>query len=186
MDINLNSFDPRMVKVFQAAIRFTSHMKHEFIGSEHLLWALSQDPGAAGQALRKNGLQPNLIEEYLHQYDFSAAAGGNFRAIQMSGEAEQLLRLAESSAKAAGHEKLDRRIFSEASWMPENALHHSSFCLWKQPPKRSERIWKKCGKPDFTGFRRRSLRPAAKNRLPLTRRKKRKSRRIFWKNTEWI
>ena len=51
MDINLNSFDPRMVKVFQAAIRFTSHMKHEFIGSEHLLWALSQDPGAAGQAL---------------------------------------------------------------------------------------------------------------------------------------
>lgn len=107
MDINLNSFDPRMVKVFQAAIRFTSHMKHEFIGSEHLLWALSQDPGAAGQALRKNGLQPNLIEEYLHQYDFSAAAGGNFRAIQMSGEAEQLLRLAESSAKAAGHEKLE-------------------------------------------------------------------------------
>src|SRR5699024_2997188 len=69
MEINLNLFGKRMMRVYQSALRFVSYMGHGFIGSEHLLWALSQDQGAAGRALRRNGLDKNLIEEYLRQYD---------------------------------------------------------------------------------------------------------------------
>ena len=78
-----------------------------FIGSEHLLWALAQDSGAAGRALRRSGLDWKLIEEYLHQYDFDAKAGGSFHAVQISEEAEQVLHLAENRAKSQGHSKVE-------------------------------------------------------------------------------
>lgn len=107
MEINLNLFGKRMMKVFQSALRFVSYMGHGFIGSEHLLWALSQDTGAAGRALRRNGLDRNLIEEYLRQYDFDANAGGSFHGVQVSGEAEKVLHLAEQRAKAQGHENVE-------------------------------------------------------------------------------
>lgn len=107
MEINLNLFGKRMMKVFQSALRFVSYMGHGFIGSEHLLWALSQDTGAAGRALRRNGLDRNLIEEYLRQYDFDANAGGSFHGVQVSGEAEEVLHLAEQRAKAQGHENVE-------------------------------------------------------------------------------
>ena len=107
MEINLNLFGKRMMKVFQSALRFVSYMGHGFIGSEHLLWALSQDTGAAGRALRRNGLDRNLIEEYLRQYDFDANAGGSFHGVQVSGEAEEVLHLAEQRAKAQSHENVE-------------------------------------------------------------------------------
>ena len=107
MEINLNLFGKRMMKVFQSALQFVSYMGHGFIGSEHLLWALSQDTGAAGRALRRNGLDRNLIEEYLRQYDFDANAGGSFHGVQVSGEAEEVLHLAEQRAKAQGHENVE-------------------------------------------------------------------------------
>ena len=103
MEINLDHFSKRTLSVFQETLKFVAHMGHGFIGSEHLLWALAKDRGSAGQALRRNGLDQNLIEEYLHQYDFGAAAGGNFRAVQISGEAEQVLHIAEQHAKRCGH-----------------------------------------------------------------------------------
>ena len=41
MEINLSIFSQRTMKIFQSALRFVTHMEHGFIGSEHLLWALS-------------------------------------------------------------------------------------------------------------------------------------------------
>ena len=76
MEIDLNLFSQRSLHIFQSALKFVSHMKHGFIGSEHLLWALSQDAGTAGRVLRRNGMDPNLIEEYLHQYDLDARTAG--------------------------------------------------------------------------------------------------------------
>ena len=107
MEINLNAFSKRSMQIFQSALRFVTHMGHGFIGSEHFLWALAQDQGSAGRALRKNGLDKNLIEEYLHQYDLDAKAGGNYRAIQISEEAEQVIHLAERRAESRGREKLE-------------------------------------------------------------------------------
>lgn len=107
MEINLNRFGKRMMKVYQAALRFVSYMRHGFIGSEHLLWALSQDQGAAGRALRRSGLNSGLIEEYLRQYDFDADAGGEFHGIQVSRELEEILRSAESRSGTGDSEDLE-------------------------------------------------------------------------------
>ena len=60
MEINLNAFSKRSMQIFQSALRFVTHMGHGFIGSEHFLWALAQDQGSAGRALRKNGLWTDL------------------------------------------------------------------------------------------------------------------------------
>lgn len=107
MEINLNMFSRRSMKVFQSALRFVTHIEHGFIGSEHLLWALAFDSGAAGRALRRSGLDQKLIEEYLHQYDFDAKAGGSFQAVQISEEAEQVLHIAGRRAKARGHRQTE-------------------------------------------------------------------------------
>ena len=107
MEINLSRFSQRTMKVFQSALRFVTHMEHGFIGSEHLLWALTSDRGAAGSALRRSGLDRKLVEEYLHQYDFDAKAGGSFQAVQISEEAEQVLHISERRAKARGHHQVE-------------------------------------------------------------------------------
>ena len=112
MEINLSIFSQRSMKVFQSALRFVTHMEHGFIGSEHLLWALASDRGAAGRALRRSGLDQKLLEEYLHQYDFDAKAEGSYQAVQISEEAEQVLHLAERRAHNHGHHQVE----------PENLL----------------------------------------------------------------
>ena len=107
MEINLGIFSQRTMRIFQSALRFVTHMEHGFIGSEHLLWALASDRGAAGRALRRSGLDQKLVEEYLHQYDFDAKAEGSFQAVQISEEAEQVLHLAERRAHAHGHQQVE-------------------------------------------------------------------------------
>lgn len=107
MEINLSIFSQRTMKIFQSALRFTVHMEHGFIGTEHLLWALTQDRGAAGTALRRSGVDAKLVEEYLRQYDFDAKAGGRYQAVQISEEAEQILHLAETRAKRHGHSQME-------------------------------------------------------------------------------
>ena len=107
MEINLSIFSQRTMKIFQSALRFVTHMEHGFIGSEHLLWALASDRGAAGRALRRSGLDQKLLEEYLHQYDFDAKAEGSYQAVQISEEAEQVLHLAERRARNHGHHQVE-------------------------------------------------------------------------------
>ncbi len=107
MEINLSIFSQRTMRVFQSALRFVTHMEHGFIGSEHLLWALASDRGAAGRALRRSGLDQKLLEEYLHQYDFDAKAEGSYQAVQISEEAEQVLHLAERRAHNHGHHQVE-------------------------------------------------------------------------------
>ena len=76
MEINLGIFSQRTAGLFLAAVNFAIRMGHRFIGSEHLLWALLQDQGRAGQILRSGGLDQALVEEYLRQYDWDAKADG--------------------------------------------------------------------------------------------------------------
>ena len=111
MEINLEIFNQETVRIFLAAIRFALHMGHRFLGSEHLLWALIQNSGKAGQILRKNGLDQTLVEEYLHQYDWDAKAEIKSFAVQLSEEAEQIVRLSENLAKSQGSLQIRRKIF---------------------------------------------------------------------------
>lgn len=99
MEINLGIFSQRTAGLFLAAVNFAIRMGHRFIGSEHLLWALLQDQGRAGQILRSGGLDQALVEEYLRQYDWDAKADGIYPAVQISQEAEQVIHVSQQLAQ---------------------------------------------------------------------------------------
>ena len=56
MNINLERYSQRALQIFQAALQFAEYMGHGFLGSEHLLWALSKDKGSVGKILRNFGM----------------------------------------------------------------------------------------------------------------------------------
>ncbi len=107
MNINLERYSQRALQIFQAALQFAEYMGHGFLGSEHLLWALSKDKGSVGKILRNFGMTSKLTEEYLRRYDSDAAASGGARAIQVSEEAAKVLEAAERRADMRKHEKTE-------------------------------------------------------------------------------
>ncbi|HIQ97079.1 MAG TPA: ATP-dependent Clp protease ATP-binding subunit [Candidatus Limivivens merdigallinarum] len=113
MDIKLETFSQRTLHVFLSAIRFALRIGHRFLGSEHLLWALIQEPGTAGRTLRAQGLDQTLVEDYLRQYDWDAKSEGHYTAIQISQEAEEVLHLSEHYVQNRAEQKLE----------PEDLLH---------------------------------------------------------------
>ena len=169
MEINLGTFSQITANVFLTAIRFAIDMKHRFIGSEHLLWALIQDSGTAGQILREHGMDPSLIEDYLHQYDWDAKADGDYSAVQVSEEAEHVIHLAESYAWNHGNSQLN----------PEDLLYgilNASECAASQLMLSLEINLEEIRcvpSPSQPGRR--------NNRQILLKRKK-----LYWKNTELI
>lgn len=107
MRVNLEKYSQRTLRLFQSALQFAAHMGHGFLGSEHLLWAMANEKGPAGEILRKHGIDGNLLEEYLRRYDSDAAESGGARAIQISQEADQVLHLGEMHGNMKQHEKTE-------------------------------------------------------------------------------
>lgn len=106
MKVNLEVYSQRGLQIFQSALKFASRLGHGFLGSEHLLWALAKEGGRSARLLKKYGLDDKLVEEYICRYDGSAA-GIKSRAVQLSGEADQVLSQAQEVSKARGHEKTE-------------------------------------------------------------------------------
>ena len=104
MKVDLEVYSQSGLQIFQNALKFAVRMEHGFLGSEHLLWALAKEGGGAARLLKEHGLDDKLVEEYIRRYDGSAA-GVKARAIQISGEADEVLGRAQDEAKARGHEK---------------------------------------------------------------------------------
>ena len=50
-----------IAKLFDVAAEEAKHLKDEYVSTEHLLLAMSEDTGKAGQLLRDNGISRNLI-----------------------------------------------------------------------------------------------------------------------------
>src|SRR5262249_22107724 len=55
----------RLVRLFDAAEDDAKKLKDEFVSSEHLLLALAQDKGMAGEILRSSGVNPDRIHAVL-------------------------------------------------------------------------------------------------------------------------
>ena len=104
MKVNLEVYSQSGLQIFQNALKFAARMGHGYLGSEHLLWALAKEGGRSARLLKQYGLDDKLVEEYIRRYDGSAA-GIKARAIQISGEADEVLGQAQTAAKARGHEK---------------------------------------------------------------------------------
>ena len=101
------AYSERVLRMFQLSLQFAAHMGCGFVGSEHLLWAMTQDQGKAGRILRRYGVNGELISEYLQEYGEKDDADSGVQAIQMSGEAEQLLRRAAEIAENQAQEVME-------------------------------------------------------------------------------
>ncbi len=54
---------PRLKDIFEKAFRISQELGHGYIGPEHLLIALSEEEGLAGEVLRKYGLNPQSLRQ---------------------------------------------------------------------------------------------------------------------------
>ena len=107
MNLNQDIYSGRSLTLFQTVFQFTARQRHGFVGSEHILWGLANEPDNAGLVLRRHGLVPELIREYLEQHDKDAAAAGGTPVIQVSKDVERIIEVAEEQAKRMGHEKIE-------------------------------------------------------------------------------
>ena len=98
MKVNLELYSQKALHIFQTALKLAAKMGHGFLGSEHLLWALAKEGGFAGRALENCGLDEKLLEEYVRRYD-GGVTQIHSRAIQVSGEADEVLYQASLAAR---------------------------------------------------------------------------------------
>lgn len=107
MNLNPKTYGSRTAGVLYEVFRFAAGMGHGFAGSEHVLWGIACEQGRAAAVLRKHGLEPDLIEEYIKRYDQDAAESGGVQAIQLSEEMQQVLMAAEEAAKKKGEKTVE-------------------------------------------------------------------------------
>ncbi|MGN0999843.1 MAG: ATP-dependent Clp protease ATP-binding subunit [Faecousia sp.] len=58
-------YEPETVKMILSAAELARHMGHSYVGSEHLLLALAEEPGWSGQILRSFGLDGELTRQMI-------------------------------------------------------------------------------------------------------------------------
>ncbi|MCD8154616.1 MAG: ATP-dependent Clp protease ATP-binding subunit [Clostridiales bacterium] len=107
MKIDRNIYSEDSLQIFQVSYQFAVYMKHGFMGSEHMLWALAKMEGVCSQVLQRFGVDGDLIEEYIRKYDHEPVSTGGTMAVQISGEMDQVLLDAESIGKERGHERIE-------------------------------------------------------------------------------
>lgn len=106
MKVNLTIYSQKALQVFQKALRFASDLGHTFLGSEHLLWALAGGDDNPSRVLKHYGIDQKLLKEYISRYD-EDAPGIKSRAVQISGEADEVLHQAELSSQKRGADKIE-------------------------------------------------------------------------------
>ena len=106
MKVNLELYSQRALEVFQTALKLAAKMGHGFLGSEHLLWALTKEDGRVQKILLKHGLDDKLLEEYVRRYD-GGVTQVHSRAIQISGEPDEVLYQTVAAARENDREKAE-------------------------------------------------------------------------------
>ena len=81
------------------AFRLANELNHSFMGSEHLLWALSLESGGlAAQALGGAGLDAPLLRELIEKYDGTGLSAGR-KNIAMTPDTNRILELSKVHAE---------------------------------------------------------------------------------------
>ncbi len=99
MNLDLDKYAERTKELLQTMYNTAAEMGHGFIGSEHILLAITKDKGKASRVLRRFGVDASLIESYVRTHDQDAAeAVGGTQVLQFTPEAEHVFTLAEEMA----------------------------------------------------------------------------------------
>jgi ATP-dependent Clp protease ATP-binding subunit ClpB len=93
----------RLLKLFDRAEDEARRAKDEYVSTEHLLLAASEDKGGAGEALRKAGASPERVREAVKALRGSARAGSP----DAEGQYQALAKYAKDLTELARQGKLD-------------------------------------------------------------------------------
>ncbi|MDZ4158781.1 MAG: Clp protease N-terminal domain-containing protein, partial [Anaerolineaceae bacterium] len=98
----MERFTQRARRVLSLAHQEAERLRHNAIGTEHLLLGLIQeDGGVAGRVLRDLGLEPDRMQEMVERLcGFGQSVGGK---IDLSPGVQQVLELAIEEARRLGH-----------------------------------------------------------------------------------
>ncbi|MCD8077744.1 MAG: ATP-dependent Clp protease ATP-binding subunit [Lachnospiraceae bacterium] len=108
MNFDMELYSPRSRGLFQEMYTLAARLGHGFIGSEHVLWAISREGGIASQVLQEYGVDPELIESYLRQHDHDASeTQGGTQILQFTPETERVFSLAEKQAQELHRGKVE-------------------------------------------------------------------------------
>src|SRR4030065_1137232 len=98
----MERFTQRARRVLSLAHQDAERMRHNYIGTEHLLLGLIRDEGGvAGRVLRELGLEANRVQEVIERL----VGPGQYRGakLDLSPGTQQVLELAIEEAKKMGH-----------------------------------------------------------------------------------
>ncbi|MDW8448186.1 MAG: Clp protease N-terminal domain-containing protein, partial [Anaerolineales bacterium] len=98
----MERFTQRARRVLSLAHQEAERMRHNYIGTEHLLLGLiEEDGGVAGRVLRELGLEPQRVQEMIERLvGFGQYRGGK---LDLSPGTQQVLEHAVEEARRMGH-----------------------------------------------------------------------------------
>ncbi len=99
----MDRFTQRARRVLGLAHQEAERMRHNYIGTEHLLLGLIREEGGiAGRVLRDLGLEPRRVQEMVERtVGFGQYSGGQ---VDLSPEVQQVLEFAVDEARRMGHQ----------------------------------------------------------------------------------
>ncbi len=99
----MDRFTQRARRVLGLAHQEAERMRHNYIGTEHLLLGLIREEGGiAGRVLRDLGLEPRRVQEMVERTaGFGQYSGGQ---VDLSPEVQQVLEFAVDEARRMGHQ----------------------------------------------------------------------------------
>ena len=98
----MERFTQRARRVLTLAHQEAERMRHDYIGTEHLLLGLiKEEGGVAGRVLRELGLEPDRVQEIIERL----AGPGQYRGgkLDLSPGTQQVLEFAVDEARRMGH-----------------------------------------------------------------------------------
>jgi ATP-dependent Clp protease ATP-binding subunit ClpC len=98
----MERFTQRARRVLSLAHQEAERMRHNYIGTEHLLLGLiREDGGVAGRVLRELGLEPDRVQEMVERLTGAGTYRGN--KLDLSPGTQQVLEYAVEEARRLGH-----------------------------------------------------------------------------------
>ncbi len=98
------SVSPRLKDTFEQAFRISQELGHSYIGPEHLLIALADEEGLAGEVLEKYGLTPQSLRQQTLKVVGKGAKEGR---VEVKSNTPQLDKYSRDLTKLAKQGKLD-------------------------------------------------------------------------------
>jgi ATP-dependent Clp protease ATP-binding subunit ClpC len=100
----MERFTQRARRVLSLASEEAERLKHNYIGTEHLLLGLMrEDGGVAGRVLRDLGLEPAKVEKLVEELTRASSRTSSGGQIDLSAGTKRVLELAVDEARRMGH-----------------------------------------------------------------------------------